>query len=93
MQSLALARRIARPSLVLPALSIARWYAATAAAQANFSTDGEQLIHQKLTEKFKPSELRVEDVSGTSCINHLVGGALEEAMYRWMWDLLQHHHR
>ncbi|KAM5532401.1 hypothetical protein V8D89_013633 [Ganoderma adspersum] len=64
MLSLALARRIARPSLALPALSIARWYAATAAAHANFTTDGERLIHQKLTEKFKPSELRVEDVSG-----------------------------
>ena len=59
MLSLALARRIARPSLA-GAVS-ARWYAA---AQAKFSTDGERVIHQKLTEKFTPSELHVEDVSG-----------------------------
>ncbi|KAI0662986.1 bola protein, partial [Cubamyces menziesii] len=27
-------------------------------------TDGERVIYEKLTEKFKPSELQVEDVSG-----------------------------
>ncbi|KAI1792976.1 bola-like protein [Ganoderma leucocontextum] len=65
MLSLALARRIARPSLAAPANMVARWYAATApASHAHFSTDGERLIRQKLTERFKPSELRVEDVSG-----------------------------
>ena len=77
---LALARRIPRRLLAAPAPT--RWYSAT---QANFSTDGERTIHQKLTEKFAPSELRVEDVSGepsdciyifTSSLNKLafVGG-------------------
>ncbi|EJF63025.1 bola-like protein [Dichomitus squalens LYAD-421 SS1] len=61
MLSLVLTRRIARPSLANFAFSFARWYSA---AQANFSTDSERLIHQKLTEKFKPTELHVEDVSG-----------------------------
>ena len=61
MFSLALTRRIARPSLANSAFSFSRWYSAT---QTNFSTDGERLIHQKLTEKFKPTELHVEDVSG-----------------------------
>lgn len=69
MLSLVLARRIARPLLALPALSVARWYAAAAATHAGFSTDGERLIHQKLTEKFTPSELRVEDVSGASRVD------------------------
>ncbi|RPD62006.1 bola-like protein [Lentinus tigrinus ALCF2SS1-7] len=61
MFSLALARRIARPALVgRPATAFARWYA----AQANFATEGEKVIHDKLTEKFRPTELHVEDVSG-----------------------------
>ncbi|KAI0723447.1 bola protein [Earliella scabrosa] len=62
MLSLALARRIARPSLVAtPSTAFARWYAAT---QANFETEGEKVIYQKLTETFSPTELQVQDVSG-----------------------------
>ncbi len=62
MFSLALARRIARPPLVgRPATAFARWYAAS---QANFATEGEKVIYDKLTEKFRPTELHVEDVSG-----------------------------
>ncbi|TFK85881.1 bola-like protein, partial [Polyporus arcularius HHB13444] len=38
-----------------------RWYAAS---QANFATEGEKVIYDKLTEKFRPTELHVEDVSG-----------------------------
>ncbi|KAI0721946.1 bola protein [Cerioporus squamosus] len=62
MFSLALARRIARPPLAgRPATAFARWYAAS---QANFATEGEKVIYDKLTEKFRPTELHVEDVSG-----------------------------
>ena len=62
MFSLALARRIARPPLVgRPATAFVRWYAAQ---QANFATEGEKVIYEKLTEKFRPTELHVEDVSG-----------------------------
>ncbi|KAI0829386.1 bola-like protein [Trametes gibbosa] len=61
MLALALTRRIARPQLALRLPVAARAYSV---AQAKFSTDGERVIHEKLTEKFKPSELHVEDVSG-----------------------------
>ncbi|KAI0773832.1 bola-like protein [Fomes fomentarius] len=61
MFSLALARRIARPSLATGPTNLTRWYAAT---QVNLATDGERVIHQKLTEKFKPTELHVQDISG-----------------------------
>ncbi|KAH9853836.1 bola-like protein [Lenzites betulinus] len=61
MLALALTRRIARPQLAARLPAVARAYSA---AQAKFSTDGERVIHEKLTEKFKPSELQVEDVSG-----------------------------
>ncbi|KAI0751297.1 bola protein [Daedaleopsis nitida] len=62
MLSLALAQRIARPPLAArPGALLARWYSV---AQASFATDRERVIHQKLTEKFRPTELHVEDVSG-----------------------------
>ncbi|KAL7282072.1 hypothetical protein ACG7TL_003541 [Trametes sanguinea] len=61
MLSLALTRRIARPQLAARLPAIARWYSA---GQPKFSTDGERTIYEKLTEKFKPAELHVEDVSG-----------------------------
>ncbi|OJT07336.1 hypothetical protein TRAPUB_1802 [Trametes pubescens] len=61
MLALALTRRIARPQLAARLPAVARWYSS---AQTKFSTDGERVIHEKLTEKFKPSELVVEDVSG-----------------------------
>ena len=59
MLSLALSRRIARPQLAAAVPAFARWY-----SQKTFNTDGERVIYEKLTEKFKPSELQVEDVSG-----------------------------
>lgn len=59
MLSLALTRRIARPQLAAGIPALARWY-----SQKTFNTDGERVIYEKLTEKFKPSELQVEDVSG-----------------------------
>lgn len=61
MLALALTRRIARPQLAARLPAVARWYSS---AQTKFSTDGERVIHEKLMEKFKPSELVVEDVSG-----------------------------
>ncbi|KAI0637746.1 bola-like protein [Trametes polyzona] len=61
MLALALSRRIARPQLAPRLPALARAYAA---GQTKFATDGERVIHQKLTEKFKPTELHVEDVSG-----------------------------
>ncbi|KAH9921479.1 bola-like protein, partial [Epithele typhae] len=57
--ALALARRISRPLVTVPTL--ARLYSV---AQPNLSTDGEKVIYQKLAEKFAPSDLHVEDVSG-----------------------------
>ncbi|KAI0643737.1 bola-like protein [Trametes meyenii] len=61
MLSLTLTRRIARPQLAARLPTLARWYSA---GQPSFSTDGERVIYEKLTEKFKPAELHVEDVSG-----------------------------
>ncbi|KAI0366376.1 bola-like protein [Pilatotrama ljubarskyi] len=56
-----LTRRLARPQLATGIPAVARW---NSTGQPKFSTDGERVIYEKLTEKFKPSELRVEDVSG-----------------------------
>ncbi|KAI9001141.1 bola-like protein [Trametes punicea] len=54
-------RRIARPQLATRLPAVSRWYSP---GQTKFSTDGERAIYEKLTERFKPSELHVEDVSG-----------------------------
>ncbi|KAF8974676.1 bola protein [Flammula alnicola] len=57
---------------LLPAVQSARAFSVTslsrnASASASKSVDlleGEQLIYQKLTDKFEPSQLQVQDVSG-----------------------------
>ncbi len=40
-----------------------RLYSSTAAELS----EGEKLIHSKLSDKFKPTQLQVQDVSGVSC--------------------------
>ncbi|OCH95852.1 bola-like protein [Obba rivulosa] len=56
MLSALLARRLARP---VPRLQFRNYVAPTQQL-----TEGERTIYQKLTERFSPSTLRVEDVSG-----------------------------
>lgn len=90
MLALALTRRIARPQLAVRLPAVARWYSS---AQTKFSTDGERVIHEKLTEKFKPSELVVEDVSGETCTAG-IGITLLNTLspYRRLRDVLPDHH-
>ncbi len=85
MFSLALARRIARPPLATGPTNLARWYAAT---QANLATDRETAIHQKLTDKFKPTELHVQDISGEHCTLAALSNAPTRYFARWMWHVL-----
>ncbi|RDB23257.1 putative bolA-like protein C4B3.11c [Hypsizygus marmoreus] len=54
------ARRLARP----PPSHVVRAFTASAARCTPSLSDGEQTIHDKLTAKFAPSQLKVQDVSG-----------------------------
>lgn len=90
MLALALTRRIARPQLAARLPAVARWYSS---AQTKFLTDGERVIHEKLTEKFKPSELVVEDVSGELYAPVIEITLLNTlSLYRRLWDVLPNHH-
>ena len=59
----------------MPSLRQARSYTAAAHTQASASSskldEGEQAIHDKLSEHFQPSELLVQDVSG-ACHSHIL---------------------
>lgn len=55
------------------------------------SLEGEQLIIQKLVEKFAPSQLQVQDVSGTSLLCIYEFGA-NVVLLRWMWLVLFHNY-
>ena len=59
--------------------------------------EGEQVIYDKLSERFQPSELLVQDVSGTppSCPHPWRTFSVHSFPYshcRWLWDLLCHYY-
>jgi hypothetical protein len=88
-------RQQARP---LTAAAAHTQTAAVAAAVASSSSpskldEGEQAIYDKLSERFQPSELLVQDVSGAppSC-PHPCSIFTIYSRYRWLWDLLRHYY-
>jgi hypothetical protein len=69
----------------------------TAAAAASSSSpskldEGEQAIYDKLLERFQPSELLVQDVSGAPPSGERCIIFTFYTRYRWLWDLLCHYY-
>lgn len=84
-------RQQALPRTAAAAYTQAAAAAAAAAASSSPSKldEGEQAIYDRLSERFQPSELLVQDVSGTPpllpaslCIHFLY------SRNRWLWDVL-----
>lgn len=77
-------------------LSFSRLLPRSAATLRRFSTalhdgalEGEQQIHHKLQEKFTPTQLQVQDVSGTSQ-RLLIKAAEANMCNRWLRLILCH---